>query len=49
MSHVKLLIDMVSSHKDDLELWDVDEIKTGTVAHITKFASDAYIQQDNNQ
>jgi hypothetical protein len=45
MSHVKLLIDMVSSHKDDLELWDVDEIKTGTVARITKLAADAYLQK----
>ena len=40
---------MVSAHKDDLELWAVDEIKTGTVARITKLASDAYIQQHNNQ
>jgi hypothetical protein len=49
MSHVKLLIDMVSSHKDDLELWDVDEIKTGTVARITKLAADAYLQKHKNQ
>ena len=40
---------MVSAHKDDLELWAVDEIKTGTVARITKLASDAYIQQHNKQ
>ncbi len=32
MSHVHLLLNMVSAHKDDLELWAVDEIKTGTVA-----------------
>ena len=49
MSHVQLLLNMVSAHKDDLELWAVDEIKTGTVARITKLASDAYIQQHNNQ
>ena len=44
MSHVQLLLNMVSAHKDDLELWVVDEIKTGTVTRITKLASDAYIQ-----
>jgi hypothetical protein len=49
MSHVKMLINMVFAHKNDLELWDVDEIKTGTVARITKLVSDAYIQQHNNQ
>ena len=49
MSHVQLLLNMVSAHKDDLELWSVDEIKTGTVARITKLASDAYIQQHNKQ
>jgi hypothetical protein len=49
MSYVQLLLNMVSAHKDDLELWSVDEIKTGTVARITKLASDAYIQQHNNQ
>ena len=49
MSHVQLLLNMVSAHKDDLELWAVDEIKTGTVARITKLASDAYIQQHNKQ
>ncbi len=47
MSHVQLLLNMVSAHKDDLELWAVDEIKTGTVEHITKFDSDDYIQQYN--
>ena len=47
--HVQLLLNMVSAHKDDLELWAVDEIKTGTVARITKLDSDAYIQQHNNQ
>ena len=49
MSHVQLLLNMVSAHKDDLELWAVDEVKTGTVARITKLASDAYIQQHNKQ
>ena len=49
MSHVKLLLDMVSRHKDDLELWDVDEIKTGTVARITQLACDAYLQKHKNQ
>ncbi len=49
MSHVQLLFNMVSAHKDDLELWAVDVIKTGTLSHITKLASDAYIQEHNNQ
>jgi hypothetical protein len=49
MSHVQLLLNMVSVHKDDLELWSVDVIKTGTLSRITKLASDAYIQEHNNQ
>ena len=44
MSQVKLLLKMVSPHHDDLEEWEVDEIKTGTVAHITKLTTDSYIQ-----
>ena len=49
MSHVKLLLKMVSPHHDDLEEWEVDEIKTGTVAHITKLTTDSWIQQHKNQ
>ena len=37
-----------SCHRDDLEVWEVDEIKTETVARITKLATDVYIQQHNN-
>ena len=48
MSHVKLLLKMDSPHRDDLEVWEVDEIKAETVARITKLATDAYIQQHNN-
>ena len=47
MSHVSLLLEMVSPHQDDLEMWEVDEIKAGTVARITKLATDAYIEQHN--
>ena len=48
MSHVRLLLEMVSPHRDDLEMWEVDEIKAETVARITKLATDVYIQQHNN-
>jgi hypothetical protein len=47
MSHIRLLLEMVSPHRDDLEMWSVDEIKAGTVARITKLATDAYIEQHN--
>ena len=45
MSHVKLLLKMVSPQRDDLEFWEVEEIKTETVTRITKLTSDVYINQ----
>ncbi len=49
MSHVKLLLKMVSPQRDDLEFWEVEEIKTETVTRITKLASDAYINQHQKE
>ena len=43
MSHVKLLLKMVSPQWDDLEFWEVEEIKTETVT------SDAYINQHQKE
>ena len=49
MSHVKLLLNMVSPQWDDLEFWEVEEIKTETVTRITKLGSDAYINQHEKE